>query len=235
MIDGAVYPDIVKNPLDEISCTSYVLGILFGASVALLPIARFWNFNLYVAALCAFHFLEFYITARYNPGKVEVGSFVLRNGKSYFLAQALSVCEVWLELWLFPNWKNTWRSTGHTACVVVGIVLLLFGQYVRSQAMVTAGQSFSHLIKTTKEPDHVLVTTGIYRISRHPSYLGYFWWTLGTQLVLLNPVTFVVFAIILCKYFSDRIRYEEHYLLQFFGKVYVSYRESTGVYIPFIP
>ncbi|AGO10114.1 AaceriAAR122Cp [[Ashbya] aceris (nom. inval.)] len=231
---GKVYPDIVENPLDEISSTSYVLGIFFGVAIALLPNATFWNFNVYIAALCTFHFLEFYITARYNPGKVHVDSFVIKNGLDYFLAHAFSISEVCLELWLCPNWKNTWHSTVHTACVMVGIVLLFFGQYVRSQAMVTAGRSFSHLLKTVKESDHELVTNGIYRISRHPSYFGYFWWALGMQLVLLNPVTFVLFAVILWNYFRNRIQKEEKYLLQFFGSAYATYKKNTGVYIPFI-
>ena len=41
---------------------------------------------------------------------------------------------------------------------------------------------------------------------RHPSYTGFFYWALGTQLVLQNPVTFVFFAILLWRFFYYRIR-----------------------------
>lgn len=35
-----------------------------------------------------------------------------------------------------------------------------------------------------KLPSHQLVKTGIYAWSRHPSYAGFVWWALGTQVGL---------------------------------------------------
>ena len=29
--------------------------------------------------------------------------------------------------------------------------------------------------------DHLLITTGIYAHMRHPSYVGWFYWSVGTQ------------------------------------------------------
>ena len=45
-----------------------------------------------------------------------------------------------------------------------------------------------------------------FRWFRHPSYAGFFYWALGTQLVLQNPVSFVFYAAVLYKFFSRRIR-----------------------------
>lgn len=100
--------------------------------------------------------------------------------------------------------------------------------------MHTAGHSFSHIVKTKKESDHVLVKTGVYSWSRHPSYLGFFWWAIGTQLLLLNPVSLVIFIFVLWKFFSDRIRVEEEYLIEFFSAEYIEYKNKVGVGIPFI-
>ncbi len=47
--------------------------------------------------------------------------------------------------------------------------------------MLTAGRSFNHYIQTTKADDHILVTNGVYAWSRHPAYVGWFYWSLGTQ------------------------------------------------------
>ena len=47
--------------------------------------------------------------------------------------------------------------------------------------MLTAGRSFNHYIQTTKAESHKLVTTGVYAWSRHPAYVGWFYWSLGTQ------------------------------------------------------
>jgi protein-S-isoprenylcysteine O-methyltransferase len=69
---------------------------------------------------------------------------------------------------------------------------------------------------------------------RHPSYFGFFWWAIGTQLVLVNPVGLVGFCAVLWVFFSQRIAYEEKHLVEFFGERYVAYRDATPVYIPFI-
>lgn len=47
--------------------------------------------------------------------------------------------------------------------------------------MITAGTSFTHLISYDKRRDHRLVTRGVYSLFRHPSYVGWFWWSVGTQ------------------------------------------------------
>jgi protein-S-isoprenylcysteine O-methyltransferase len=57
-----------------------------------------------------------------------------------------------------------------------------------------------------KREDHVLITSGIYRYIRHPSYFGFFYWALGTQLLLENPFSFVAYALVLWKFFSHRVR-----------------------------
>lgn len=93
------------------------------------------------------------------------------------------------------------------------------------------------------------------RYFRHPSYAGFFYWALGTQLVLQNPVSFVLFSVLLWRFFYYRTRgtqrlvpksldrmltvrfitAEEKYLIQFFGQEYVAYRGRVGTKIPFIP
>lgn len=57
-----------------------------------------------------------------------------------------------------------------------------------------------------KRDNHVLVTSGIYRIMRHPSYFGFFYWALGTQMILGNPFSFMAYALVLWKFFSQRVR-----------------------------
>lgn len=70
---------------------------------------------------------------------------------------------------------------------------------------------------------------------RHPSYFGFYWWALGIQIMLLNPISFLAFALVLHKFFYGRIRYEEITLRRFFGNEYVAYKQRTRTYIPFIP
>lgn len=81
---------------------------------------------------------------------------------------------------------------------------------------------------------YMLYSLCILRIMRHPSYFGFFWWALGAQLLLLNPVCFVGFILVLQKFFSDRITYEEHTLQRFFGQEWIEYKAKTPTWMPFI-
>ncbi|MCO5613701.1 hypothetical protein L7F22_067979 [Adiantum nelumboides] len=114
------------------------------------------------------------------------------------------------------------------------LVLVFIGQLIRSLAMVHAADNFSHEVAHHKRPDHRLVTDGIYSYTRHPSYLGFFTWALGTQIGLSNPLSTIIFAVVLWRFFSRRIRGEEIYLVAFFGREYEEYRKRVGVYIPFV-
>ncbi|KAL0158341.1 hypothetical protein M9458_046417, partial [Cirrhinus mrigala] len=57
---------------------------------------------------------------------------------------------------------------------LVGLLMVLCGESLRKAAMLTAGSNFNHI-------SHVLVTTGVYALFRHPSYVGWFYWSIGTQ------------------------------------------------------
>ena len=48
---------------------------------------------------------------------------------------------------------------------------------------------------------------------RHPSYTGFFYWALGTQLVLQNPVSFVLYSVLLWRFFYYRTRSESQVFL----------------------
>lgn len=234
IIDGKAYPDIRRNPLDSISLTSFGLGILLGIFVGLLHYNRFKNFNIYIIALSLFHFLEFYVTAKVNPGKVHSESFLLNNGIGYLAAHLFAIAECIIETFYFPRAKSFRFSKINQIISLIGFVLVLVGQFIRSLAMYQAGKSFSHILKTEKLKDHTLVTDGVYQYFRHPSYFGFFWWAVGTQMLLLNPIAFIIFVIVLWKFFSKRIAIEEKYLVRFFDEQYINYRKVVHVWIPFI-
>jgi protein-S-isoprenylcysteine O-methyltransferase len=55
---------------------------------------------------------------------------------------------------------------------------------------------------------HELVTNGVYSVFRHPSYTGYFYFSVGGQIFLGNVISSVLFAVVLVKFFRDRIEGE---------------------------
>lgn len=136
---------------------------------------------------------------------------------------------------LFINRSITPKSHSVTNSVQVGLLLLIIGQACRTIAMFSAKSNFSHHIVDYKERDHVLVQHGIYSVMRHPSYFGFYWWAVGVQLLLINPICLLLFVYWLQKFFSERIAYEEHTLEKFFKQEWIDYKAKTPTLMPFIP
>mmetsp|Transcript_5856 Transcript_5856/g.11075 ORF Transcript_5856/g.11075 Transcript_5856/m.11075 type:complete len:124 (+) Transcript_5856:730-1101(+) len=118
--------------------------------------------------------------------------------------------------------------------MIIGGMLVVLGQSIRSLAMITCGESFNHIVQHSKKNNHVLIQNGIYKYLRHPSYFGFFYWSIGTQLLLGNMISAVMFAIASWFFFHRRIPYEEATLLKMFPDEYPTYRIRTYIGIPFI-
>ncbi|PHH71378.1 hypothetical protein CDD82_6544 [Ophiocordyceps australis] len=212
--------------------SAFTIGTALGIALPLLyPDTPFWRPAFFLAALAAFHFLEFWTTAARNHCAARVDSFLLTaNWPAYAIAHAAAFAECTLVGLLWPD--RHWPGAAVTTWL--GFVLVLLGQAVRSAAMLHAGTSFNHQIQTRKSVSHCLVTSGIYSRLRHPSYFGFFYWSLGTQLAMGNVFCFFAYTIVLWSFFHSRIRVEEAKLVEFFGQDYLDYRKRVGTSIPFV-
>ena len=112
--------------------------------------------------------------------------------------------------------------------------MTIVGQYFRVSALFTGKSNFTHKIQLTKRKTHVLVKHGIYSICRHPSYFGFFLWSVGIEVMCINPLCIIGFTYILFNFFKNRIEVEEKYLIRFFGMEYIKYKREVGALIPFI-
>ncbi|KAH7344329.1 prenyl cysteine carboxyl methyltransferase-like protein Ste14 [Pyrenochaeta sp. MPI-SDFR-AT-0127] len=225
-----------KRSLSGIAVRAFCMGcttILGFALTALLAYngSRLWRPWLFIGTLSVFHFLEFYTTAAYNTPVAFVSSFLLTNGDQYRQAHTMALIETCITSYFFPEWQ-AWVHP--PVIVALGIVMIAMGQIVRSTAMAQAGTNFNHTVQSRKNDGHELVTCGLYAYFRHPSYFGFFWWGIGTQVMLGNTVCFLAYAGILWYFFMKRITHEEKHLIDFFGDDYKAYRMRTRVWIPFI-
>ena len=114
--------------------------------------------HFYLLAWATFHLLEFVITARYNATRLFADSFLISNGITYHLAHLFGLIEFMLEARFAPQGFKSfaWYT-------VLGMLMILAGQTIRSLAMVHCADNFSHEVATRKRDDHKLVTDGIYR------------------------------------------------------------------------
>lgn len=221
-----------RRSISGIALRAYILGVVSGAGliatiifliVPYLPsstssssssshsslhdenkhITRYWRAPFFLATVSLFHFLEFYITATYNVPHATISSFLLStNGRGYNAANAAALFECFVTSLLFPNRQS---SLNHPVIITTGFALVLLGQVVRSIAMAQAGTNFNHHVQTRRNEGHVLVKSGVYAWLRHPSYFGFFWWAVGTQIVLGNIVCLVGYAVVLWRFFRYRI------------------------------
>ncbi|KAL0931722.1 prenyl cysteine carboxyl methyltransferase ste14 [Colletotrichum truncatum] len=210
-----------------------LLGVLSTILILSFTSSPLWRLPFFLASLSLFHFLEFWTTAAYNTPQATVYAFLLTaNWPAYAIAHATAFIECFLTNLIFRD--SVWAPFGlKPLLVTAGLLLVVVGQAVRSLAMTTAGESFNHTVQHYKAESHTLVTTGIYAWFRHPSYFGFFWWAIGTQLVMGNVFSLFGYAGVLWYFFSKRIRHEEELLIRFFGDDYVNYRKRVGVMIPF--
>lgn len=209
--------------------TAFLLGTSFGVGICLsLMTVKYRDFGLYAACLSLFHLWEFCYVSLFHPDELSFDSFLLNHSRAYTMAFVAAMVEYWIERLLFPSMK------GQIITLLLGTLLVVGGLIIRIVAMYTAGRHFHHYIRDQKEEGHDLVTHGIYKYLRHPSYFGWFWYSVGTQILLANPICTCGYAYVSYLFFSDRIEAEEATLIQFFGDNYKRYRERTMVGIPFI-
>jgi protein-S-isoprenylcysteine O-methyltransferase Ste14 len=111
----------------------------------------------------------------------------------------------------------------------LGVALFAIGGALRLWPVYVLGHRFSGLVAI--QPGHALLTTGIYSIIRHPSYLGLFVNALGWALVFRSGVG-VVLALLTLVPLVGRIVAEERLLHSEFGSEYDAYRARTSRLIP---
>ncbi len=112
-----------------------------------------------------------------------------------------------------------------------GVAVYALGGVLRLAPVFVLGRRFSGLVAI--QPDHQLVTDGIYGVIRHPSYLGLFVNALGWGLAFRAGVG-VIIAVLMLVVVIARINAEERLLGETFGGEYAAYRARTWRLIPYV-
>src|SRR5215467_8116102 len=125
------------------------------------------------------------------------------------------------ELWTIDDDTIRW----------VGVVLFATGGALRIWPVFVLGERFSGLVAI--QPGHTLVTSGVYRVIRHPSYLGLLINSLGWSLAFRSGVG-VLLTLLLIPPVLSRISAEENLLRDEFRGEYETYCSQTWRLIPWI-
>ena len=114
----------------------------------------------------------------------------------------------------------------------LGLSLMFIGTVIRIWAIRHLGKYFTNTVKF--DSGHQLITTGPYKLIRHPSYLGAYLAIVGSALFLNAMPVFYVGVFIMLGAYLYRIRVEEIGLVETFQEKYIQYRGRSKRLIPFV-
>jgi protein-S-isoprenylcysteine O-methyltransferase Ste14 len=163
----------------------------------------------------------------FSGGSISPGEREDRANRWVIVAFAL----IGLLLGYLPAYtdrKEFWTLDGD-AIRWLGVALFAVGGALRLWPVFVLGRRFSGLVAI--QPRHTLVTSGVYGVIRHPSYLGLLVNSLGWSLAFRSGVGVLLTALTIPPLIA-RIHAEEKLLRSQFGDEYNAYSARTSRLIP---
>ena len=118
----------------------------------------------------------------------------------------------------------------HPIAFAIGTVVLCLGMWLFYRSHADLGENWSVSLEIRE--NHQLVTSGVYRLMRHPMYTAIFLTALAQALLLSNwlagPSCLLAFLVML----AVRLGREETMMLNKFGEAYGEYMKRTKRLIP---
>lgn len=131
------------------------------------------------------------------------------------------------------NWTvfRNFQILNKPTIMYVGFILGIIGLVLCRIAQVTIGKSWR--VGIDEQSKSALVTNGIYKYIRNPTYTGLYFLCAGVWLI--NPTVVYSYWILLFYVMMEfQVRCEEEYLETMYGNEYLNYCKRTKRYIPII-
>jgi protein-S-isoprenylcysteine O-methyltransferase Ste14 len=113
-----------------------------------------------------------------------------------------------------------------------GLATFVLGLALTVWAYHTLGRFFSLEVQVQRE--HTVLSTGPYRLLRHPGYAGVLFGFIGLGLALQSWVSVLVLLLATTTALAYRARIEERFLVTELGDEYVQYMARTKRLIPYV-
>jgi protein-S-isoprenylcysteine O-methyltransferase Ste14 len=175
-----------------------------------------------VAVLLALSGVSFFAGGNLSPGVREA------RGNRWVIAVFAVIGFLNAYLPAYTDRKELWTIDGDTIRWL-GVAFFAAGGALRIWPVFVLGKRFSGLVAI--QPGHTLVTSGVYGLIRHPSYLGLLINSLGWSLAFRSGVG-VTLTMLLIPPLLARIDAEENLLRSQFGDEYKTYLSHTWRLIP---
>ena len=130
-----------------------------------------------------------------------------------------------VKAWSFPvSW--------HVPLFVVGLLLMFFGSVLRRYCWRTLGEYFTGDVSV--KPDQPIISSGPYRLVRHPSYTAGMMMYIGIGFALGSWFSLALLTITTVATYSYRVLVEERVLLDALGEPYDAFLKGRKRFIPYI-
>ena len=129
---------------------------------------------------------------------------------------------VMISIYLNTSCLPTWvRYTG--------IVIAFLGDLIFVSSVLTMRDSWRAGVSPTDKTE--LITTGIYRISRNPAFLGFDLVYIGILLMFWNLPLLIVSVFSALMFHLQIVNVEEDFLIAAFGNQYLEYKNTVNRYL----
>lgn len=118
-------------------------------------------------------------------------------------------------------------AVGIPAAIFIAVALFLVGAAVAIAGVLAFKRNKTTVNPFTPERTSTLVTTGIYRFTRNPMYLGFLLALAGWAVLLSNLVAFALLPVFIAYMNRFQIEPEERALENHFGADYRAYKQSV--------
>jgi len=122
-----------------------------------------------------------------------------------------------------------YRGAEHISLKICGVLLTFFGVLVFILSVLQMKDNWRAGV--SKEDKTILVTDGIYAISRNPAFLGFDLMYIGILLSFFNGYLCLATGFAIVFFHLQIVNVEEDYLLEAFSEDYLKYKKKVCRYI----
>jgi protein-S-isoprenylcysteine O-methyltransferase Ste14 len=115
---------------------------------------------------------------------------------------------------------------------VVGVLMIFLGSVLRRYCWRTLGEYFTGDVRAKQ--GQPVITSGPYRLVRHPSYTAGMMMFIGIGLALGNWFSLALVTVATIATYGYRVAVEERVLLDTIGEPYGSYMKERKRFIPYV-
>jgi protein-S-isoprenylcysteine O-methyltransferase Ste14 len=175
----------------------------------------------YVYFLIVFTFLiSPYLIYKVNSAYKKYNKLSKSASTSLWLLHFLNIMTIsnamYWSMWAFTE-KNIYL-------IIFGIAMIIFG----IGALFLSLREFNSFKKMSGLEANKVVSTGIYRYSRNPQYVGAFLIIIGISMIQVSTLALILTLVFFMIVNFSIVPGEEKYLTKMLGEEYVEYKKSVG-------